>query len=219
MQISAIILARFFAFIETADLNPKGKAYFPDLVSALVERYQFAKFPQKLEDFDESKGVTFQSGRTKDFTIAQIQVYNHATYVDTSSSTADSEKLFNEVLLWLSESHGLIFRPEMVQRKTYVSQLTFFSDTIMKALTPAVLKLASKLAKRVPEFYHQPLNYQPAAFYLAFDPLSVKTGPSNFSIERRADTLFKENKFFSSAPLPTEEHIHMLEELETDLNS
>jgi hypothetical protein len=107
----------------------------------------------------------------------------------------------------------------MVKRTTYVSQLSFFSDTIMKALSPAVFKLAAKLMKRVPEFYRQPLNYQPGAFVVAYDPLTVKAGPSNFSIERRADSLFEENKFYSSAPLPTDEHIRMLEELETDLNS
>lgn len=219
MQISAVILARFFAFIETADINPGGKGYFPDLVKALVERYEFAKFPQKLEDFDETKGVVFQGGRTKNFTIAQIQIFNHAIYVDTASSTADSEKLFNEALSWLAQSHGLNFQSAMVKRKTYVSQLTFFSDTIMKALNPAVLKLASKLTKRIPEFYHQALDYQLGGFVVTYDPLSVKAGPSNFSIERRADTLFKENKFFSSAPLPTDEHIKMLEELEADLNS
>src|ERR1700720_3567497 len=102
MNISAIILARYFAFIETADLNPRGRAYFPELAHALSERYQFAKFPQKLEDFDESKGVVFEEGRTKDFTIAKIQIFDHAIYIDTSSSTADSEELFNEALTWLS---------------------------------------------------------------------------------------------------------------------
>ncbi len=55
MQISAVITARFFAFIETYDLNPRGRGYFPEIVAALVERYGFTKFPQKAEEFDESR--------------------------------------------------------------------------------------------------------------------------------------------------------------------
>jgi hypothetical protein len=219
MKISAVILARFFAFIETFDLNPRGRVNFPQLVSALVERYAFAKFPQKLEEFDESKGVIFQLGRTKEFAIQQVQIFDHAIYVDTSSSTTDSENFFYEVLTWLSKDMGLTFNPDMVKRKTYVSQVTFFSDAMQKVYHPAVWKIAKKLSQRVPEFYGQPLEYHPSAFMLNYDPLTIKAGPANFSIDRRADTLFAENKFFSNAPLPTEEHIALLEELESDLLS
>ena len=94
MQISAVITARFFAFIETYDLNPRGRAYFPEIVAALVGRYGFSKFPQKPEEFDESKGVVFQEGRAGDVTIRQVQIYDHAIYVDSASSTSDSEKIF-----------------------------------------------------------------------------------------------------------------------------
>ena len=52
-----------------------------------------------------------------------------------------------------------------------------------------------------------------------YDPLTVKAGPSPFTIERRADTLFSESKYFSSAPLPTDEHISMLEAFEADVRS
>lgn len=219
MEISAVLLARFFAFIETYDLNPRGRAHFPAMMDSLVERYGFAKFPQKLEDFDESKGVIFQAGRSGKVGIAQVQIFDHAIYVDTTSSTEDSEKFLLEALTWLSEKHGLNFRPEMIKRKTYVSQLSFLSDVVMDAVHPAVLRLADKLTKRVPEFFDQPLHYVPMSFAVGYDPLSVKTGPAIFSIDRRADTLFKENKFFSSAPLPTEEHIQFLKELEANLKA
>src|SRR5260370_28525684 len=102
MQISAVIAARFFAFIETYDLNPRGRAYFPEIVAALVEPYGFSKFPQKPEEFDESKGVVFQEGRAGDVTIREAQISDHAIYVDSASSTQDSEKIFHESLTWLS---------------------------------------------------------------------------------------------------------------------
>jgi hypothetical protein len=217
MKLSAILVARYFAFIETSDLNPRGRAYFPELVSALVARYGFAKFPQKPEDFDESKGVSFQSGRMGDVTIAQVQVYDHALYVDTTSSTDDSERFFNEALAWLSRDHGLMYIPEMVKRKTYVSQLTFYSDVLLPKLHPAISKLAQRLSTRVPQYYGQPLEYRASGLTVGYDPQTVKSGPAVFSIEPRADTLFSEGKYFATAPLPTDEHIAMLEAFEADV--
>jgi hypothetical protein len=218
MDLSAIIMARFFAFIETYDLNPRGRAYFPELVTALVNRYGFAKYPQKPEEFDESKGVTFQDGREGGVTINQVQIFTHATYVDTASSTEDSERIFHESLTWLSKDFGVRYDAGMVKRKTYVSQLTFFSD-VLDRLHPALLKLGQRLTTRVPQFYGQQLVYIPTAVSVGFDPLTTKAGPAPFTIERRADTLFSEHKYFSSAPLPTDEHIAMLEAFEEDIHS
>jgi len=217
MKLNGILLARYFAFIDILELNPRGKAYFPNLVKAAVERYRFAKFPQKIEEFDEVKGISFEGGRSDSFNILKVVVHDHAIYVDTSSSTEDSEGLLHEMLSWLAKDHGLIFDGSMISRCTYVSQLAFSSDSLGKAFSPAVLKLADKLSKRVPAYYRQELEYKPSAFLLSYDPLSTKAGPSNFSIERRADSLYVDNKFFSSAPLPTQEHIAALEEMEREL--
>ena len=53
MKLSAVILARVLAYVESFDLNPRGKVYYPDIVRALAERYNFQKFPQALEEFNE----------------------------------------------------------------------------------------------------------------------------------------------------------------------
>jgi hypothetical protein len=106
----------------------------------------------------------------------------------------------------------------MVKRKTYVSQLTFFTD-LLDSLHPALSKLGQRLTTRVPQFYGQPLVYMPVTMSVGYDPLTIKAGPSAFTIERPADTLFSENKYFSTAPLPTDEHIAMLEAFEVDVRS
>lgn len=218
MQIAGIILARYFASIETTDLNFKGRAYFPELVSALVKRFGFIKFPQKPEDFDETKGVLFQGGRMGNVSIVQVQVFNHAIAVDTSSSTDDSKQFLHEALAWLSKDFGLAYRPDMVERSTYVSQLTFRSDIVLPRLHPAITRLADHLTKRVAEYFIQPLKYQASGIVIGYDPLTVKAGPSAFTIEPRSDSLFAEHKYFSAAPVPTNEHIVLLEQFEKDIN-
>jgi hypothetical protein len=218
MELAAIIVARYFVFIETVELNPRGRAFFPELVTALVNRYGFVKFPQKPEDYDETKGVVFQGGRMGNVTVAQVQVFNHATVVDTASSTDDSERFLNEAFTWLSKDFGIAYRPDMVRRKTYVSQISFYSDIVLPKLHPAISRLADRLSARVPEYFMQPLKYQPSGLIVGYDPQTVKTGPSAFTIEPRADSLFEEHKYFSTAPLPTNEHIALLEQFEKDVN-
>ncbi len=216
MQISAIALARFVAFVETIDLNPRGAAYFPEMVPALVNRYGFLKFPEKLEDFDETKGVLFEGGRFNNVTIHKVQVFSNVLVSETASSTTDSEAILEDALVWASQTFGLAYRPGMITRKAYVSQLTFYSDSVLAKLNPVLLKIAEKLSARVPQYFGFELKYRPTAFAISYDQLAIKNGASQFSIEMRSDTPHSENKYFSTAPLPTEEHIELLQKLEAD---
>ena len=62
MRLSAVLLARVIGFLEMNDLNPRGKVRLPAVASMLVDRFGFAKYPQKPEEFDETKGVEFVEG-------------------------------------------------------------------------------------------------------------------------------------------------------------
>lgn len=218
MEITAIALARVVSFIETLDLNPQGKAYFPNMVPALVERYGFLKFPQKLEDFDEEKGVTFEGGRFESITVQRIQVFSHVLVAETASSTSDSERILEDALTWASGTFGLHYRSGMIKRKAYVSQVIFHSDHLLDKLHPSLLKISAMLNSRVPKYFGRELDYRPAGLTISYDPGSIKSGTSVFSIEPRAEIPYSEHKYFSTAPLPTEEHIELLGWLEKELN-
>ena len=219
MQLSAVTLARLFVFIEPVDLNPRGRVHYPDLATALVERYGFLKFPQKAEDFDESKGIMFEDGKLGEIGNISVQVWSYGIIVDTASSTDDSEKVFEDALSWGVKTLGLSYKPAMAKRKTYVSQLTFHSDVNLENLHPAFSKLCKRLTTRVPQFFGQSLAYTPTILFVGVDQTSIKAVPAAFTIERRAETPFSENKYFSTAPLPTEEHITFLKAFEADILS
>jgi hypothetical protein len=189
------------------------------MVPALSARYGFVKFPQKLEDFDFSKGVTFEGGRFQDVTIQRFQIFTNVLVAETASSTTDSERVLEDALVWGAETFGLLYRPGMIKRKAYVSQLTFYSGSILPNLNPALLKVAKKLNSRVPEYFGYELKYKPSAFAISYDPLEIKNGAAQFSIEARSEVPSAENKYFSTAPLPTEEHIELLQTLEADLTT
>jgi hypothetical protein len=217
MKLSAVLLARALAFIETSDLNPRGRVYYPDVVRQLVERYSFQKFPQQLQDFDEQKGVEFLSGRSGSEVIDRMVIYGNGILVDTRSGTDTSRHLIEEALSWGKSELSLNYSPGMIRRFGYVSQLTFHSSVSLNVLNPALQRLSDRLTEIVSEIHGEKIRYQTASFQIQHDPLARKNSIAGFTIFPRVGTPFSENKYFSEAPLPTDKHIALLEDFEAEL--
>ncbi len=56
--------------------------------------------------------------------------------------------------------------------------------------------------------------FQPTGILIAIDPEEVRIPIQRFSIERREGAAFRENKYFSAAPVQTDLHLRVLEEFE-----
>ena len=216
MEVAAIILARAMAWIEPVDLNAKGAVFYPDLTKALVARYNFQKFPQNLEDFDQSKGVTFAAGKLGNTVIEQLVIYTYGIVVDTTVSTQESKRLLEEALQWAAKDLGLSYEPSMLNRWQYMSNLTFYSKIPLTAVSPAFQKLADGVTKGLGEVMQERLQYELTSFNIDHDLLKRKHPLGAFTIQRRDNTPFSENKYFSGAPLPTDIHIKLLEQFEAD---
>lgn len=217
MEITAVMLARIVAFIEVQELNPKGKAYYPDIVAALVKKFNFQIYPTKPEDFDESKGVRFAEGKFADGTIDQVQIFTHGMMVDTRLSTEASEKLLYSTLDWMKSELGLHFEERMIKRKGYGSQLTFESEMHLSKLNPVVGNIAEVISTKLSNAMGQEVKYEPTALLFNLDQSVSKLVPGAFSIERRAEVPFSDRKYFSNAPLGTHDHIEILKAFETYL--
>lgn len=96
---------------------------------------------------------------------------------------------------------------------------TFHSDSIFSKLNPAPLNVAQILNARVPRYFGHELTYKRSAFANSYDSLEMRKGAAQFSIEALSVVPHVVNKYFSTAPLPTEEHIELLQNLESDLPS
>jgi hypothetical protein len=217
MDIAAIILARVLAFVEIQDLNPYGRAFYPEIASALVNRFNFQVFPQKPEDFNEQAGITFTDGKIPEGTIDRLQIFSHGVVVDTRISTDVSVKLLHETLLWAKDSLHLRYEERMIKRVAYVSQLTFQSDLKLDKLNPILEKASSYIDSRLAAGLKQTLKYETTGFVLNLDQSTTKLTPSSFTLERRIDIPFQDNKYFSTAPLQTQDHVLLLQELEKAL--
>ena len=218
MELSAVTLARYIGFVETFDLNPSGKVFFPDILEALVKRCHFQKFPKEYSELDAQKGVDFFDGKWGEITVDKLTIYQNGILIDTRSSTADSERILHEALLWAASEFGITYRSAMIKRKAYVSNLTFYSEApLLATINPTLSTLSDGVGRAVSEILGGDFKYEPVGISVHYDQFLKQIPVAPFTIQRRIQTPFSENKYFSEAPLPTDVHWTLLQEFEADL--
>src|ERR1035441_4633206 len=173
MKLSAVTLARVLAFVETFDLNPQGTVFFPDLVAKLVEKCRFQKFPQTIQDFDEQKGVEFLSGTWGRINVEKLTIYNNGILLDTRASTSISEQVLSEALEWAKE-FGIVYQPQMIKRKGFLSSFSFYSDVPLLGQTAALTKLSQSLSGIIQERTGLNFTHQPTRLDFDFDRTMTK---------------------------------------------
>ena len=218
MRVASVAKARALALLEVGELNVGGKVRFADCVVPLVERYGFLVFPREPNDFDlAEKGVRFESGKDSDITIDSLVIYNGAMYIDTFSSTDDSQRILLDMLAWGRDHLGLTYSPKSIRKWGYISQVIFETDfPLLPSLSYPLANLAEKTSAVTRELWDG-LEYEPNNVSIGHDPRLRKNGIASFFIQHRINTRFDENKYYSEAPLPTSLHVQFLEELEADV--
>lgn len=221
MQLLAVRTARVLAFFNAEELNPKGLAIAHDFLPTFVERYSFLAHPQKAEEIldYEDKGITFETGKWNGFQITKVVLFSWGVVVETPASTDVSEAMLQDVLDWGAESFGLSNRPDLIRRKGYVSELVFTSDMMLPTINPAINDLGKRVTESIAKNYHLTLPYEISSINLHFDTNLSRQFFAAFRIERFENTPHHEKKYYSGAPLPTAEHIKLLEDFEAALTS
>lgn len=214
MNLSSISLARATILVEAESLDPKGRAFLPDVLQAFGSKYTFAKVPQKFEDIDPQKGIKFEMGKARDVVVDSLTIFKDGLVVDTRSSTEDSESVALDLIAFAAQAFGATVKPT---RKLLISQLVFTSALNLSLLHPALEIMAKKVSDAVSETTGQRFDFEPSAIMFSPDYSLTKLSPARFTIERRAEMPFAEKTYFSSAPLRTAEHIALVEQIETAL--
>jgi len=218
MELLAVRQARLVAFISAEELNPFGHTDAQALTEGLVERYGFLKYPKAMEDYyNEERTVSFEGGRFGNISILAITIYPNGILVDTRSSTDDCEKVLEDALTWAQSACGLVYSPEMIMRRTYISQLVFRSDTTLNMLNPKLAGFTERVTKAVAKDVEPTAPFETTAIRIYFDPVIAKLPLDSFRVERLENAPFSENKYYSMAPLRTQDHLALLEEFEAML--
>lgn len=183
---------------------------FRDLVPALIEEYHFKTFPQVGGDFKD--GMKFENGSftngNGDVLPIKLTVFHDGLAADTYSATRDSDQFLEEVLGMLPEL-GFAYDPSMVRRKAYTSQLHVKCQRQLDQINPKL----EAFARRISEVLGWQLSFGFAAIEFWPDPRQALK-PANFSFQKRTGEELSSDRYWTQAPLPTDDHLRLLEELE-----
>lgn len=220
MRLTAVPVARVFVPLVLDELNPKGHDLRGAMADSFVAKMDFRKFPtdeQLVGFFHEGKAVEFRLGKWNEYQIDLLAFYSTGIMVDTSASTDISQGVIVEVLSWLTEQVGAVFQQEWLNRRLYVSQIEFVSELSLVTLNPRFGEFSERITKSVSDNAGQDLRFEPSGISFNIETVNSRFNVSPFSIDRLPGTPFSENKYISAAPLPTDEHIQLLDDLEAAL--
>jgi len=210
MKLLSINLARSIWLGNLLDFNPKGKSLYP-VIPALINLYKFKKFPSQTDIPDPNEGIKFEEGEFKNSEGNVIginfNIYTDGLVVDTRSSTQDSDTFLSEVLMRLSEDFNLPGNENIIKRKIYLSQLNITTDNSLDLINPRLKELSKYLSDNLS--YH----FETGGIHIWPDQTTTSK-PAPFTFERVLNIPFAEKRYFSSAPLPTDKHLELLNKLE-----
>ncbi len=224
MNLLSINQARSVWLFPLNDLNPRGKIIERDVVSEMATRYKFAKAPdvkEIVEAREKNKGLIFADGLFKstsgEIINVTLTIYRDGLIADTRSSTIDSDNVLNEVLTWLQTDFGLLDYKSILVNKIYLSDVFVSMARSLDIINPKFKRFAEMLTAKV-KSPSAPLKFEVGALGFWIDP-AQKVPQVNFRLERAEGVPFSENRYYSIAPLETEEHLNTLSELENLLTT
>lgn len=184
--------------------------FLPDLVEALVKRYRFVGRPTTPEDFQ--KEIKLVHGYFEGFIIGSLSLYNDGVVSTAVTDTTRMSRFNDEVFELLRADFGVRAESASINR-FYNSRLEVtLSESLSRTLN-VLHPIASKVQGLLQAYGASVENYFPASFSMA-GVGNGKIQPGRFTLEPRAERAITENVFYSEAPLRTEHHLEILDDIE-----
>lgn len=218
MNIVSVDVARTTWLFPLTELNSTGRAMTQALID-LKERYKFKKAPTHSLDFDpEAKGLIFDQGeflnRDGVSVLAKLSLFSDGAVSDTWSSTRDSEDLLKDAMQWIKTEHGFSLPMDRSVQTLYLSTLIVETDKFQLPGKAKFEALAEMMSSRLAETGRPNRGYIVGGFNLFSAEWDQPGAPVQYRFEVKAKSHPGENRYYASAPLPTDVHLALLEEQE-----
>ncbi len=192
-----------------------------ELIEAIKGKYNFRQVPTLAEVSQKPANFGYGEVKRNDSLIVIEQlvvsyqgVQTTSVAASTRTSTDDSDFFLDDVMGWVGERFHLNIAP--VFPPAYHSSLeVVFSEAISRRfqeLQPIAQQMTNLVksygSKNCPDFELEGLS-------MHFEPNpTLLPSPLAFSVQRRVGAPYKDNKYFSQAPLKTSDHKAVLEQFE-----
>lgn len=218
MKILSILLARSVWAGHIEDLSPHGRSN-PDLLEQLKNRYSFQITPTNIyQAIKTNQLATFEGGVYKKKSGETIVVGLHLaasyTAADTRSSTQDSDEFLEDVYTWLGQQFEMTDYRQVFTQRMYVNTMTVAFAKPLNMINPKIAALGSELKGQIPGFPN--FDFEIGAIHFWPDT-TQNPRPAPIRFERQEGTKLSDGRYFVSAPLPTDQHIALLERFEKAL--
>jgi hypothetical protein len=215
MELLNVIRARAIWLIYIQDINPHGRNINTYIIDWLRNKYKFLKCPSSIYERNEVGALVFSDGEFKSKNGSNVSVdlaiYNDGFIADTRSSTKDTELFIEDALYSLVKDFGLVYKPEMLRKKLYLSELTLRTDRQLNNINPRMQAFVRKIISMIGTDDLGLMELSSLSFWWDF---RSSNGQSHFQFERAAGIPFSERRYYSRAPLHTEDHLSLLNEFE-----
>jgi hypothetical protein len=221
MDLLKVHAANSLRFLAVVDEAKPARPLLP-LIKALEDRYLFLQVPRTIADYNFENGVTFLSGVFRgQSVIDKFQVYARGIVCETKEETDLSDQFLDDLLDWAEADLKLEVPDRASMPRAYFSQIEIRSSTKFGA----ALKMFSGVGRSISNIvqsYRSSLvsSFELSSIKLNVDATAIKgPTPFEFIFERRINTPYSENVYFSAAPLRTKDHLQILQELENELEN
>jgi len=149
--------------------------------------------------------------------IKKLAIFPAIIYVD-GSDTDEAHEALLDLLEWGRRELGLNYSDSTIRRWAYVSNVVIQSDiSLLLNINPVLNEIGQAVSDLVRINLREDLVFQPSKLYIGIDPQKRSGEPAAFSIQHRGLSLFEERCYFCEAPIPTQDHLRLLEKFEASL--
>jgi hypothetical protein len=174
-------------------------------------------YPKEPKHFELGEGITFSDGVFGGKRIAKLTIFPSLIYLD-GPDTEDARETLLHLLAWGKVELGLNFSEDMISRWAYVSDLVVESDIpLLFHVNPVLNRIGESVRDLVRINLREAISFEPSRFYIGMDPQKRSAELAAFSIQHRTGTPFEDNVYFCEAPIPTQDHLRLLNQLEDEL--
>jgi hypothetical protein len=195
--------------------RPIGQHHYSMLISTIQERYNFEIVPEVIKDMDA--GLDFAHGFIGDTAIERLSLYNDGIVVQSKVPTAKLDFFLNDLIQWSIDELGFKMTSTHRADSLYESTLTVQSEVDIIGFQLKLDNIRRILKSSLKKISNIDVDFLPVGITISPD-LNKVSGlkPAGFRVARRADTDFEANLYQSTAPLTTDLHLKLLEQLEAN---
>lgn len=218
MKIISQDICRVTVLFPLEEIVPLEGINGPEAIAKIQQRYEFLKTPDPAIGREDAakNGYKFGTGQIslngKKSIVVEFAIYTDGIVADAKNSEI-AEKFLDDIILFMQNEFG--FRQFTTEpTRHFWNQAVIEFERPLEGLFPSFDNVSGAISR-----------FLGAGTLMRFARLDLQgekgptpnSAPPKFVLERRAGIPFDRERYYSSAPLRTEDHVAVLEEIERSL--